>query len=50
MMNSLTSPELTMLFMGVVLSLGTAPVWMVYELEQGARQPAKIRRDPPQIG
>jgi len=44
MMNSLTSPELTFLFMGVVFSLGIALVWMVWELEQSARQPAKIRR------
>src|SRR3954447_23934590 len=45
MMNSLTSPELTFLFMGVVVSLGTALVWMAWELEQGSRQPAKVRRD-----
>ena len=41
MMNSLTSPELTFLFMGIVFSLGIAMVW---ELEQGTRQPAKVRR------
>ena len=44
MTNSLTSPELTFLFMGVVVSLGAALVWMVWELEQNADQPAKIRR------
>ncbi|MGJ4887037.1 hypothetical protein [Bradyrhizobium sp. HKCCYLR20261] len=44
MMNSLTSPELTLVFMGVVVSLGAALVWMAWELERGARQPAKIRR------
>ncbi len=44
MMNSLTSPELTFVFLGVVVSLGAALVWMAWELEQGARQPAKVRR------
>ncbi|WP_170323320.1 hypothetical protein [Bradyrhizobium sp. STM 3809] len=44
MMNSLTSPELTFVFMGVVVSLGVALVWMAWELEQGARQPARVRR------
>jgi predicted negative regulator of RcsB-dependent stress response len=44
MMNSLTSPELTFLFMGVVVGLGAALVWMVWELEQNAKQPAKFRR------
>ncbi|UFZ06572.1 hypothetical protein LQG66_09855 [Bradyrhizobium ontarionense] len=41
MMNSLTSPELTFLFMGVVVSLGIALVWMVWELERSTRQPAQ---------
>ncbi|MGJ4903637.1 hypothetical protein ACQR10_11770 [Bradyrhizobium sp. HKCCYLRH2060] len=45
MMNTLTSPELTFVFMGVVVSLGAALVWMAWELEQGGRQLAKIRRD-----
>lgn len=44
MMNSLTSPELTFVFMGVVVSLGIALVWMVWELERGTRQPAKVHR------
>ncbi|WP_257166666.1 hypothetical protein [Bradyrhizobium sp. SRS-191] len=44
MMNSLTSPELTFVFMGVVVGLGAALVWMAWELEQGARQPARVRR------
>ncbi|CAL76757.1 hypothetical protein BRADO2950 [Bradyrhizobium sp. ORS 278] len=43
-MNTLTSPELTFVFMGVVVSLGAALVWMAWELERGARQPAKVRR------
>ncbi len=50
MMNSLTSPELTLLFLGVVVSLGTALVWMVWEFEQGTRQPAKVRRNGPHPG
>ena len=40
----LTPAELTVLFLGVVVSLGTALVWMVWELEHG-KQPAKAGRN-----
>ncbi|CCE04422.1 conserved hypothetical protein [Bradyrhizobium sp. STM 3843] len=45
MMISLTSPELTLLFLGIVVSLGTALVWMMWELEQSA----KGRRNGPRL-
>jgi hypothetical protein len=45
MLTPLTTPELTVLFLGVVVSLGTALVWMMWELEQRAKQPLKARRN-----
>jgi hypothetical protein len=34
MLNMLTIPGLTLLFLGVVISLGTAFVWMLWEIER----------------
>ena len=42
MLNVLTAPALTLVFMGVIASLGTALVWMFWEIEQSASKP---RRD-----
>ena len=33
MLNMLTIPALTLVFLGVVVSLGTAFVWMLWEIE-----------------
>jgi hypothetical protein len=33
MLNMLTTPALTLVFMGIVFSLGTALVWMLWEIE-----------------
>lgn len=35
----LTVPELTLVFMGVVAGLGTAFVWMFWEIEQRVSKP-----------
>lgn len=40
----LTTPGLTLLFLGVVVSLGTAFVWMLWELEQRSKPPRNIDR------
>ena len=42
----LTAPGLTLLFLGVVVSLGIAFVWMIWEIEQmtKAARLAKARR------
>jgi hypothetical protein len=34
MLNMLTAPALTLMFLLVVISLGTAFVWMFWEIEQ----------------
>ena len=34
MVTTLTIPGLTLLFLGVVVGLGTAFVWMLWEIEQ----------------
>jgi hypothetical protein len=34
MFTMLTAPSLTLLFLGVVVGLGTAFVWMLWEVEQ----------------
>jgi hypothetical protein len=34
----LTTPDLTLLFLGVVVGLGTAFVWMLWEMEQMSKQ------------
>jgi hypothetical protein len=42
MLNMLTIPGLTLLFLGVVISLGTAFVWMLWEIERmNSRQHSK---------
>jgi hypothetical protein len=33
----LTAPGLTLLFLGVVVSLGTALVWMLWEIERTSK-------------
>ena len=42
MLKMLTAPALTLVFMGVVASLGSAFVWMFWEIEQSA---SKSRRN-----
>ena len=37
MFTAITAPSLTLLFMGVVVGLGTAFVWMIWEIEQNAK-------------
>jgi hypothetical protein len=37
MLNMLTAPELTLMFLIVVIGLGSAFVWMFWEIEQIAR-------------
>jgi hypothetical protein len=37
MLNMLTAPELTLLFLIVVIGLGSAFVWMFWEIEQMSR-------------
>jgi hypothetical protein len=45
MLNMLTAPALTVVFLGVVVSLGTAVVWMLWEFEQTAAKMAKPNRN-----
>ena len=37
----LTVPEMTFLFLGVVLGLGTAFVWLFWEIEQRVSKPRR---------
>jgi hypothetical protein len=37
MLNMFTAPELTLMFLIVVIGLGTAFVWMFWEIEQMSR-------------
>ena len=37
MVKMLTAPGLTLLFLGVVVGLGTAFVWMLWEIEQTSK-------------
>ena len=39
----LTAPDLTVLFLGVVVGLGTAFVWMIWEVEQMMSKPRRNR-------
>jgi hypothetical protein len=41
MLNMLTAPELTLLFLGVVVGLGSAFVWMFWEIEQSTSRPPR---------
>ncbi len=42
----LTAPALTLVFLGVVAGLGTAFVWMFWEMEQAMSKPRRsdVRR------
>jgi hypothetical protein len=46
MINMLTAPGLTLLFLGVVVGLGAAFVWMLWEIEQMS----KSRRNSDRVG
>jgi predicted negative regulator of RcsB-dependent stress response len=46
MINMLTAPGLTLLFLGVVIGLGGAFVWMLWEIEQMS----KSRRNSDRVG
>ncbi len=47
----LTAPALTLVFLGVVVSLGTAFVWMLWEFEQTASKSiAKPHRNGDRFG
>jgi len=37
MLNMLTTPALTFVFLGIVVSLGTAFVWVLWEFEQTSK-------------
>jgi hypothetical protein len=51
MLGMLTVPDLTFVFLGVVVSLGTAFVWMLWEFEQMSKQQAsKPRRKLDRFG
>jgi hypothetical protein len=41
MLNMLTAPALTLLFLAVVVGLGTAFVWMFWEMEQPTSKPGR---------
>ena len=46
-----TTPDLTLLFLGVVVGLGTAFVWMLWEMEQMSKQQvSKPRRNGNRFG
>jgi hypothetical protein len=44
MFTTLTTPGLTLLFLGVVVGLGAAFVWMFWEIEQAAK-PVLLERE-----
>ena len=51
MLNMLTAPALTLLFLGVVVGLGTAFVWVFWEIEQTmSKTIAKPRRNSDRFG
>jgi hypothetical protein len=51
MLNMLTAPALTLVFLGVVVSLGTAFVWVFWEIEQTMSKPfAKPHRNGDRFG
>jgi len=41
MLNMLTIPGLTLVFLGVVVGLGTAVVWMLWEIERTVSKPRR---------
>jgi hypothetical protein len=51
MLNMLTAPALTLVFLGVVIGLGTAAVWLFWEIEQAASKSiAKPHRNGDRFG
>jgi hypothetical protein len=44
MLTMLTIPSLTFVFLGVVVGLGTAFVWMLWEIERSSRPRRNIDR------
>ena len=44
MLNMLTAPALTLVFLGVIVGLGTAFVWMFWEMEQPTSKPRRNDR------
>jgi hypothetical protein len=51
MLNMLTAPALTLVFLGVVIGLATAVVWVLWEIEQTAsRSIAKPNRNSDRFG
>ena len=51
MLNMLTAPALTLVFLGVVVSLGTAFVFVFWEIEQAMSKPiAKSHRNGDHFG
>jgi hypothetical protein len=51
MLNMLTVPALTLVFLGVVVGLGTAFVWVFWEIERTmAKTIAKPRRSGDRFG
>jgi hypothetical protein len=47
MLNMLTTPALTLVFLGVVVSLGSAFVWLLWEVEPML---AKLHRNSDRFG
>jgi hypothetical protein len=41
MLNMLTAPALTLVFLAVIVGLGTAFVWMFWEMEQPTSKPPR---------
>jgi len=51
MLNMLTAPALTLVFLGVVVGLGTAFVWVFWEIEQAlSKSIAKPHRNSDRLG
>ena len=47
----ITTPDLTLLFLAVVVGLGIAFVWMLWEMEQMSKQQvSKPRRNSNRVG
>lgn len=36
-MSALTAPELTLVLLGIIVSLGSAFVWAIWEIEQASK-------------
>jgi predicted negative regulator of RcsB-dependent stress response len=51
MLNMLTAPGLTLVFLGVIVGLGTAFVWVFWQIEQAAsKTAAKPHRNGDRLG